>query len=464
MRTGAPPGPRRQRRRWSGAHRPRRPGRAVAQVHCTGSPSGWTPAGGPKCSDPRWHPMHRGGPRCAVGRTSRNRVADCSRLGHTGEREGGRREQGVGAMVAGPEVETKEWRSDGRRALRARLEAAEGQIRATSDILRVLASSSPVQGDVLDAIADNARRLLEADVAQLHLTSGDLVPLRAFSGLTPEFLEAAGRNPPRRDRATLVGRVTIDRTAHQIDDVLADPDYSSPEFQRLGGYRSIIGAPMVVDDEVVGVLTVWRTTVEPFDEHTRTLLVDLRRAGGPGPAQRRALRGPPGRSAELARKVDEMEALAEVGRGDQLDPRPGRGAHDDRRARRAALRRRRRLAHGVRRGEPAVPRPHDLRHERRRPSSSCKPRVRIHVDESFVGPGGHVAGCRCRSPTCAEHRARPAPAAAARRRLALARGDPARAARPDRRGARRAAADTRAPSATRRATCSRPSPASRRSP
>ena len=36
--------------------------------------------------------------------------------------------------------------------------------------------------------------------------------------------------------------------------MLADPDYNLPEFQRLGGYRSIIGAPMIVDDEVVGVL------------------------------------------------------------------------------------------------------------------------------------------------------------------------------------------------------------------
>ena len=92
------------------------------------------------------------------------------------------------------------------------------------------------------------------------------------TGLTPEYAAFAADHPVPRGRGTLTGRVAIERRTQQIDDVLADPDYDLPEFQRLGGYRSIIGAPMIVDDEVVGVLTVWRTTVEPFDEHTRTLL------------------------------------------------------------------------------------------------------------------------------------------------------------------------------------------------
>ncbi len=224
--------------------------------------------------------------------------------------------------MTGPDVATKEWRGDGRRALRARLEAAEGQIRATSDILRVLASSSPVQGDVLDAIADNARRLLRADGSQLHLTSGDLVPLRASSGLTPEFLEAAGRNPPRHDRETLIGRVTLDRRPHQIPDVLADPDYAQFELQRLGRYRTIAGAPMLIDGEVVGAINVWRTEVAPFDDAELALLLSFAAQAALALRHTELYAALESRSDELARSVDRLRALAQIGEAisSSLDP------------------------------------------------------------------------------------------------------------------------------------------------
>ena len=107
--------------------------------------------------------------------------------------------------------------------------------------------------------------------------------------------------------------MAIDRRTQQIADVLADPDYDLPEFQRLAGYRSIIGAPMIVDDEVVGVLSVWRTTVEPFDEHTRSLLTTFAEQAALALRNVELSTALQARSAELARKVDEMEALAEVG-------------------------------------------------------------------------------------------------------------------------------------------------------
>ena len=70
---------------------------------------------------------------------------------------------------------------------------------------------------------------------------------------------------------------------------------------------------MLLDDDVVGVLSVWRTEVDPFDERAIALLTAFAAAGGhrrpqPGPRAR-----PRGRSAELARKVEQLEALGEVG-------------------------------------------------------------------------------------------------------------------------------------------------------
>ena len=79
---------------------------------------------------------------------------------------------------------------------------------------------------------------------------------------------------------------------------------------------------MIVDDHVVGVLTVWRTTVEPFDEYTRTLLTTFAEQAALALRNVELFSALQARSAELARKVDEMEALAEVGEAisSTLDP------------------------------------------------------------------------------------------------------------------------------------------------
>ncbi|NUR79486.1 MAG: GAF domain-containing protein, partial [Dermatophilaceae bacterium] len=197
-----------------------------------------------------------------------------------------------------------------------RLAQVEQQLRATSDILDVLtrgASGTASRDDVFGAIVENARRLLDADVAQIFLVQGDTYVLGRSSGLSPEYLDFAAQHPIARDRGTLVGRVTLDRAVQQIDDVLADPEYVRSDYQRLGGFRSIMGAPMIVGEQVVGSLNVWRNEVAPFDEGAKTLLTTF--AGQAALAVRHVelVAALESRSAELARKVDQLEALAEVG-------------------------------------------------------------------------------------------------------------------------------------------------------
>jgi adenylate cyclase len=51
-----------------------------------------------------------------------------------------------------------------------------------------------------------------------------------------------------------------------IADVLADPDYTWAEAQRLGGYRTVLAVPMMREDVPMGVLTLIRSEVRPFSE------------------------------------------------------------------------------------------------------------------------------------------------------------------------------------------------------
>ena len=57
-----------------------------------------------------------------------------------------------------------------------------------------------------------------------------------------------------------------------IPDVLADPDFSWNEGQRLGGFRTVLGVPMLREDVAVGVLALTRSAVRPFSDEQIALV------------------------------------------------------------------------------------------------------------------------------------------------------------------------------------------------
>jgi GAF domain-containing protein len=111
---------------------------------------------------------------------------------------------------------------------------------------------------------------------------------------------------------TLVGRVGLERRIVQIPDVLADPIYRWPTGRELGGYRTMLGAPMLVDDRVVGVLILWRLEVDPFGDRTIDLLTTFAAQAAIAIRNVELFQQLEQRSAQLARSVDELHALGEI--------------------------------------------------------------------------------------------------------------------------------------------------------
>ncbi len=166
---------------------------------------------------------------------------------------------------------------------------------------------------VLDTIVESAARLCGARAAQLFVVDGDVFRLSRISGETPEeYRRYLQENPITRDRSSTVGRAAEDRRTHQIADVLKDADYGRPDLQRLAGFRTLLSTPMLLQDEVVGVLSMWRTDVAPFDDRERELLEEFAVQGAIVLRQVNLMRALEARGSELENKVAQLEALREV--------------------------------------------------------------------------------------------------------------------------------------------------------
>jgi signal transduction histidine kinase/ActR/RegA family two-component response regulator len=191
-------------------------------------------------------------------------------------------------------------------------EVAE-QLTAADAVLIALGRSSSDAGAVLATVAESAQRLCRCQGVQIYLLHGDEFELAATVGLSPELEHYVAQHPLRRDRDSITGRVALDRRIHQVTDVLTDPEYGRRDVQEIAGYRTLISAPLIIDDEVVGAISLWRTKVEPFDEPTTTMLRAFAAQAAAAVRNVHLVRALEARRLELARKVEQLQALSEVG-------------------------------------------------------------------------------------------------------------------------------------------------------
>jgi signal transduction histidine kinase/ActR/RegA family two-component response regulator len=191
--------------------------------------------------------------------------------------------------------------------------AANEQFAATNEVLSALGRNTNDPDAVLGTIVENARRLCRAQVAQIYRVDGEEFRLAKAVGLTDEVVEYLTQHPLTLDRKALIGRVGLGRKTEQIVDVLADPDYGRFDLQRIAGYRTTIGSPLLLDDEVVGVLALWRTEVEAFDQREIAVLDVFSAQAAIAIRTLDLVKALEARSVELARRVEQLQALADVG-------------------------------------------------------------------------------------------------------------------------------------------------------
>lgn len=193
------------------------------------------------------------------------------------------------------------------------LQDAREQLAASREILAALGRDVADSGAVLDTVLEYAERLCGAAAAQLFLVHGDVFRLSRVSGETPDdYRRYMLEHPIARNRLSTVGRAAEDKCTHQVADVLDDKGYGRLDLQRLTGFRTLLSTPMILQDEVVGVLSMWRTDVAPFDDRECRLLEEFAVQAAIALRQANLMRALENRGDELSDKVAQLEALREV--------------------------------------------------------------------------------------------------------------------------------------------------------
>jgi two-component system, NtrC family, sensor kinase len=142
---------------------------------------------------------------------------------------------------------------------------------ATSEVLKVISSSPGELEGVFQALLENATRICEASFGTLMLYEGDAFRRVALHNAEADYLEFADKAPLLSVSSfPTLQRIILTPATYQIAD-MSESEPDSPVV-KFGHARTLVAVPMLKENELVGVIGIFRREVRPFtDKHIKLL-------------------------------------------------------------------------------------------------------------------------------------------------------------------------------------------------
>jgi len=182
---------------------------------------------------------------------------------------------------------------------------------ATADVLKVISRSTFDLKKVLSTLVESAARLCAADKGALFQRDGEVYRMATTYGFAGDA-ERLGDRPLRPDRTSVTGRVALEGKAVHVHDVLADPEYHSPDYQQAFGYRTNLGVPLLRDGTTIGVFALVRNEVNPFTDKQIELVTTFADQAVIAIENARLFEAEQQRTRELSDSLEQQTATSEV--------------------------------------------------------------------------------------------------------------------------------------------------------